>query len=91
MALSCHSLECREFMDATRTEPFDEPAFHRAVDAHYRLGVLYQKLGRWGDSRTELQKFLGYWSHADADLAIYRDAQRLLRSLPAGSVPTAAR
>src|SRR5260370_12014196 len=36
-----------EFMDATRTDPFDEPAFHRAVDAHYRLGVLYQKqIGR---------------------------------------------
>src|SRR6266851_6973955 len=65
---------------------FDEPAFHRTVDAHYRLGVLYQKLGRWSDSRTELQKFLGYWSHADADLAIYQDAQRLLRSLPAGNV-----
>jgi len=80
-----------ELLDWTRVEAFDEPAFHRAVDAHYRLGVLYQKLGRWGDSRTELQKFLGYWSHADADLAIYRDAQRLLRSLPAGSVPTAAR
>ena len=80
-----------EFMDATRTEPFDEPAFHRAVDAHYRLGALYQKLGRWSDSRTELQKFLGYWSHADADLAIYQDAQRLLRNLPAGNVPTAAR
>jgi len=80
-----------EFMDSTRTEPFDEPAFHRAVDAHYRLGALYEKLRRWSDARTELQKFLGYWSHADADLAIYRDAQRLLRSLPAGSVPTAAK
>lgn len=80
-----------EFMDTTRTEPFDEPAFHRAVDAHYRLGVVYQKLGRWSESRTELQKFLGYWAHADADLAIYQDAQRLLRSLPPGSVPTAAR
>ena len=79
-----------ELMDDTRVEGFDEPAFRRAVDAHYRLGILYQKLGRWGDSRTELQKFLSYWSHADADLGIYKDAQRLLRSLPASGVPTPA-
>jgi tetratricopeptide (TPR) repeat protein len=80
-----------EFMDDARAESFDEPAFHRSVDGHYRLGVLYQKLGRWDDARTELQKFLGYWSHADADVGIYQDAQRLLRSLPAGTVPTPAR
>ncbi|HEY5211574.1 MAG TPA: tetratricopeptide repeat protein, partial [Acidobacteriaceae bacterium] len=80
-----------ELMDDARAESFDEPAFHRAVDAHYRLGVLYQKLGRWDDARTELQKFLGYWTHADADVGIYQDAQRLLRSLPTGSVPTPAR
>lgn len=80
-----------EFLDSTRTEPFDEPAFHRAVEAHYRLGVLYQSLGRWSDSRTELQKFLSYWAHADPDLTMYKDAQRLLRSLPAGSLPTAVR
>ncbi len=79
-----------ELMDDARAESFDEPAFHRAVDAHYSLGVLYQKLGRSDDARTELQKFLGYWSHADA-LARYQDAQRLLRSLPAGSVPTPAK
>jgi serine/threonine protein kinase/tetratricopeptide (TPR) repeat protein len=79
-----------ELMDDTRIESFDEPAFRRAVDAHYRLGVLYQKLGRWGDSRTELQKFLSYWSHADAELEIYKDAQRLVRSLPASGVPTPA-
>lgn len=72
-----------EFMDSTRVEPFDEPAFHRAVDAHYRLGVLYQKLGRWSDSRIELQKFLGYGPDSDADLKIRQNAQRLLRSLPA--------
>ncbi len=80
-----------ELMDDARAESFDEPAFHRAVEAHYRLGVLYQKLGRWDDARSELQKFLGYWAHADADVGIYQDAQRLLRSLPAGSVPTPAR
>ncbi|MGH9511582.1 MAG: protein kinase domain-containing protein [Terriglobales bacterium] len=73
-----------ELMDDARSESFDEPAFHRAVEAHYHLAVLYQKLGRSTDARTELQRFLGFWSHADADIPMYRDAQRLLSSLPAG-------
>ncbi len=80
-----------ELMDDTHVESFDEPAFRRAVEAHYRLGVLYQKLGRWDDSRAQLQKFLNYWSHADTELRVYKDAQRLLRSLPAAGVPTPAR
>ncbi len=80
-----------ELMDDARAESFDEPAFHRAVNAHYSLGILYQKLGRWDDARTELQKFLGFWAHADADSAIYQDAQRLLRTLPAATVPTPAK
>jgi tetratricopeptide (TPR) repeat protein len=79
-----------ELLDDTRVESFDEPAYRRAVDAHYRLGVLYKELGRWGDSRRELQTFLNYWAHADAELGIYQDAQRLLRSLPTSGVPTPA-
>jgi len=70
---------------------FDNPAFHRVVQAHYQLGILYQKLGRLNDSRSHLEKFLGYWSHPDSDLEFYKDAQRRLRSLPAGGTPTAAR
>jgi tetratricopeptide (TPR) repeat protein/predicted Ser/Thr protein kinase len=70
---------------------FDNPAFRRVVLAHYQLGVLYQKLGRLNDSRSHLEKFLGYWSHPDADLDLYKDAQRRLRTLPAGGTPTAAR
>jgi tetratricopeptide (TPR) repeat protein len=80
-----------EFGDDTRAESFDEPAFRRAVEAHYRLAVLYQRMGRTGEARNQLQTFLGDWSHADANLAIYKDAQRLLGSLPASGVPTAAR
>jgi len=79
-----------ELLDDTRVESFDEPAYHRAVDAHYRLGVLYKELGRWDDSRRELQTFLNYWAHADPELGIYQDAQRLLRSLPTSGVPTPA-
>jgi serine/threonine protein kinase/tetratricopeptide (TPR) repeat protein len=71
-------------------ENFDAPAFRRAVEAHYQLGVLYEKLGRWNEARTHLQKFLSYWSRADQTLDIYKDAQRLLRSLPATGTPTPA-
>ena len=69
---------------------FDNPAFHHVVQAHYQLGVLYQKLGQLNDSRSHLKKFLDYWSHPDADLDMYRDAQRRLRSLPPTGAPTAA-
>jgi len=79
-----------ELLDDTSVESFDEPSYRRAVDAHYRLGVLYKELGRWSDARTELQTFLSYWAHADADLRLYQDAQRLLRTLPTSGVPTPA-
>ena len=79
-----------ELLDDTRIASFDEPAYHRAIEAHYRLGVLYQELGRWSDARTELQTFLGYWKHADAELRTYQDAQRLLRTLPSSGAPTPA-
>jgi tetratricopeptide (TPR) repeat protein len=79
-----------ELLDDTRVEAFDEPAYHRAIEAHYRLGVLYQESGRWSEARTELQIFLGYWKDADPELGTYRDAQRLLRTLPSGGVPTPA-
>jgi tetratricopeptide (TPR) repeat protein len=73
-----------------RVESFDAPAFHSVVDAEYQLAVLEHKLGRAESARTHLQQFLGYWSHADPDLRLYQDAQRLLRELPTGT-PTAAR
>lgn len=79
-----------ELLDDFRIEVFDAPALRLAVEAHYRLAVLYQKLGRWDQARTHLQEFLSRWSHADESLAIYKDAERLLRSLPATGTPTPA-
>ena len=79
-----------QLTDDSHVEDFDEPAFRRAVEAHYRLAVLYQKLGRSTDARAHLQKFLSAWSHADADSPIYKDAQRLMRSLSVTGVPTPA-
>ena len=79
-----------ELLDDTHFETFDEPAFRRAVEAHYRLAELYQKLGRTEQARAHLQTLLKYWSHADPKFVMYEDAQRLLRSLSVGTVPTPA-
>jgi tetratricopeptide (TPR) repeat protein len=79
-----------ELLDDTSNETFDQPAFRRAVEAHYRLAELYQKLGRTEQARTHLQTLMKYWAHADSKFLMYQDAQRLLRSLSAGTVPTPA-
>lgn len=79
-----------ELLDDTSIESFDEPAFRRAVEAHYRLAELYQKLGRNEQARAHLQTALKYWSHADPKFVMYEGAQRLLRSLSVGAVPTPA-
>jgi len=68
---------------AQRSETYDAPAFHKVVDAHYRLGVLYQKLGKANRAREELGKFLAYWKFADPDLEIYKDARLRFSALPA--------
>jgi tetratricopeptide (TPR) repeat protein len=79
-----------ELLDDTHVETFDEPAYRRAVESHFRLGALYQKLGRPNDARLHLQKFLAYWSQADPKSEIYQQAQGLLREVSLGSVPTPA-
>ena len=80
-----------ELMDDTHVESFDEPAFRRAVEARYRLALLYRKLRRSYEARTQVQQFLSYWSEADRELGMYRDAQQLLESLSAAGIPTPAR
>jgi serine/threonine protein kinase/tetratricopeptide (TPR) repeat protein len=72
-----------------RTDSFDAPAFSRVVYAHYRLGVLFQELGRKDDARAELSRFLFYWSRPDPDLEAAKDAHRRLQVLEK-SVPTPA-
>lgn len=78
-----------------RSESLDVPGFHRLVENHYRLGVVYQELGRNSDARSQLQKFLSYALNPDPNLEILKDAQRRLRvlaeTLPESGTPTAAR
>jgi len=66
------------------------PLFTGGSRRALRLGVLYQKLGRWSDSRIELQKFLGYWSHADRTWDL-PGRSTIATKLARGNVPTAAR
>ena len=64
-----------------RSHSYDTPAFHKIVDAHYRLGTLFESAGQSERARSYLQQFLKYWSQPDSNLEIYRDAERRLRSL----------
>jgi tetratricopeptide (TPR) repeat protein/tRNA A-37 threonylcarbamoyl transferase component Bud32 len=73
----------------------DSPSFHKVVEVYYRLGIVYETLGRSGDSKKELVKFLSYWSKADSDLGIYKDAVTRLRTAgartgPSSGMPTPA-
>jgi serine/threonine protein kinase/tetratricopeptide (TPR) repeat protein len=78
-----------------RSNSYDSPGFHHVVEIHYRLGVLYQKTRQLDRSRSHLQTFLGFWSHPDTDLEIFKDAQERLRAAtqaaaPARGTPTPA-
>jgi tetratricopeptide (TPR) repeat protein/predicted Ser/Thr protein kinase len=66
-----------------RSESFDAPGFHKVVELHYRAGVVYQELGQADLARDELRKFLEYWSNADQDQELYKDAVARLRTLGA--------
>ena len=78
-----------------RCEDEDSPAFHKVVEAHYRLGVVYQRMGKSDSSKQEFQKFLSYWNDPDPDLEIYKDAVERMRALraragPSSGIPTPA-
>ena len=78
-----------------RIAGYDAPGFHRIVEIHYRLGLLYLKAGQADRARSHLQTFLKYWSRPDPDLEIYKDAVKRLRSaaalaLAARRMPTPA-
>ncbi len=73
-----------------RAFSYDAPGFHHVVEIHYRLGILYQKIGQAERARNHLETFLKYWSHPDPDVKIYKDAVQRLRasallSSPAGN------
>lgn len=80
-----------ELLNTSRLSDFDAPVFRRAVEAHYQLGLLYQKLGQPDKARLHLQKFLDYWSHADGTISLDKEAQRLLRELGSNGTPTPAK
>jgi tetratricopeptide (TPR) repeat protein/predicted Ser/Thr protein kinase len=48
---------------------------------HYRLGKVYERMGRPADAAEQYQRFLHYWRHADPDLDEYVYARGRLRAL----------
>ncbi len=68
-----------------RAFSYDAPGFHHVVDIHYRLGILYQKIGQIERAKNHLETFLKYWPHPDGQMEIYKDAVQQLRSLAASS------
>jgi serine/threonine protein kinase/tetratricopeptide (TPR) repeat protein len=78
---------------AERSQSYDAPAYHRLIEIHYRLGVLYDGMGETSAARSHLEQFLSWWSHPDGKSKIYSDAKARLRRLAAESktgIPTPA-
>jgi serine/threonine protein kinase/tetratricopeptide (TPR) repeat protein len=57
----------------------DDPSFRRIVTLHYRLGVLYEDTAQRDSARSHLDTFLKYWSNADANLEMKKDAEKRMR------------
>jgi eukaryotic-like serine/threonine-protein kinase len=64
-----------------RRDSYDSPAFYKVVEDHFWLAASYQEMGRNDLARSQLETFLTYWSQADPELDIYRDAKRRLEFL----------
>ena len=69
-----------------RRESYDGPAFHKVVEDHYWLARSYQRMGRNDLAQSHLETFLTYWSQADPELDMYRDAKRRFELLRRSSV-----
>jgi tetratricopeptide (TPR) repeat protein len=56
----------------------DSPALHAVAAAHYRLGVLYQSLGRDDLALQQFSLFLNYAGEAQRTGPLYEDARKRL-------------
>jgi len=78
---------------AERSQSYDSPAYHELIEVHYRLGVLYDHVAERQAAKSNLEKFLSWWSHPDGSPEIYIDAKRRFRRLISASrtgIPTPA-
>lgn len=50
---------------------------------HYRLGKVYEDMGRLDEATAQYRRFLDDWRHADADLGPYVDACKRLDAIQA--------
>jgi len=71
----------------------DGPALHAVVTARYRLGVLYQALGRTDLAQNQFHRVLSYDSKSQATGHLYEDTRKRLAQInpnlvaPAGPPP----
>jgi tetratricopeptide (TPR) repeat protein len=59
----------------------DSPALHAVAAARYRLGVLYQSLGRDDVARQRFSSFLNYAAQSDRTGPLYEDARKRMAQL----------
>jgi hypothetical protein len=52
-----------------------------AVQAHVHLGRLYERLGLPAKARSEYQRFLGWWGHAEMVLSEVNEAREAMKRL----------
>jgi hypothetical protein len=62
-------------------DSIDSPALHAVVKAHYRLGVLYQALGRDDLAKEQFKSFLNYGGEKEPTGPLFEDARKKVGQL----------
>jgi tetratricopeptide (TPR) repeat protein len=64
-------------------DSIDSPALHAVVKTHYRLGTLYQALGKNDLAKAQFNLFLNYAGGAEYAGPLYEDARKRMNQLSA--------
>ncbi len=64
-------------------DAIDAPALHAVAKAHYRLGVLYQALGKKDLAKAQFSSFLNYADGAEHTGPSFEDARKRMNELSA--------
>ena len=71
-------------------DSIDSPALHAVVKAHYRLGVLYQTLGRDDHAKAQFSAVLNYSNGPEHTGPLYFDVRRRMNELSAKTARAAS-
>jgi serine/threonine protein kinase/tetratricopeptide (TPR) repeat protein len=69
--------------DERQFDGIDSPALHAVVKAHYRLGILYQALGKNDLAKAQFNSFLNYVEGAEHTGPSFEDARKRINELSA--------